>query len=76
MQNILRRDFSAKIKGGLFHIIFCSKPLPLHVTPFNVRVAAVGGNNAFIKKRIDVFDEFFIILNSAVWKFRPVPKSC
>ena len=37
MQNILR---------GVFHIIFCSKPLPLQVTPSKVRAAAVGGNNA------------------------------
>ena len=46
MQTILKGDFSSKIKGGVFHIIFCSKPLPLQVTPSKVRGAAVGGNNA------------------------------
>ena len=31
MRNILRGDFSAKIKG-VFHIIFCPKPLPRQFT--------------------------------------------
>ena len=41
MQNILRGDYSAKLRG-VFHIIFCSKPLPLQVTPFKLRAAAEG----------------------------------
>ena len=45
MQTILKGDFQQKLRGG-FHIIFCSKPLPLQVTPSKVRGVAVGGNNA------------------------------
>ena len=37
--------FQQKLRG-IFHIIFCSKPRPLQVTPSKVRGAAVGGNNA------------------------------
>ena len=36
--------FQQKLRGVL-HIIFCSKPLPLQVTPSKVSAAAVGGNN-------------------------------
>ena len=45
MQTILIGDFSAKIKGCLLYD-FCSKPIPLQVTPFKDRGAVVGGNNA------------------------------
>ena len=42
MRNILRGDFSAKIKGGFFHIIFCSKPLPLQVAAKSSIVTPYG----------------------------------
>ena len=38
MQTILKGD---KLRG-VFHIVFCSKPLPLQVTPSKVRAEAVG----------------------------------
>ena len=37
--------FQQKLRG-VFHIMFCSKPLSLQATPSKVRGAAVGGNNA------------------------------